>query len=186
MCFTNTQSLVSNLSVWNEFKKAWTVEFWFVKLLIYWILYKRMLVYSHFVDYKYNSWKMWKILHSCYSKLSCERAKQPLVWFSRTAFEIQGVNPVDMLENIPVFKKDHVCPSVGRRSRERKGWGTYFISMQILGFSSCFQPHDIKFLLMPLLVWHRSYVVLRVDILCRVEVTRVQDCILCILHQVYK
>lgn len=164
MYFTNTQSLVSNLSAWNEFKKAWTVEFWFVKLLIC----KRMLVYSYFADYKYSSWKMWEILHSCYSKLSCERAKQPLVWFSRTAFEIQGVNPVDMSENIPVFKKDHMCLSAGRGSREGKGWGTYFIPVQILGFFSCSQPRDIKFLLMPLLMWYRSYVVLRVysEIFC--------------------
>lgn len=62
------------------------------------------------------------------------------------------------------------------------GWGTYFVSMQILWFSSCSHPCDTKCLLVPPPAWHGSSGVPRVDVLRGVEVTRIQDCILCISY----
>lgn len=85
-----------------NFENLNTVNFCFIKLHMYWILSKRMLLCSIFVDYKYSSRITWKILRALSSK--------PSVWSIGTAAEMWVINLVDVSENILVFRTCYAHP----------------------------------------------------------------------------
>lgn len=108
MCFPNRHSLVVLSKYQKWVKKPWTVEFCFLKLLIYEYCISGCQLILYSVRYKCSNEKREKYCapdnqSTCIKRLS---AKPHFVLFIRAAFEIWGTNLAGVTENVPVARKD--------------------------------------------------------------------------------